>query len=61
MSNIEEEGVPNRVYLGDAVYAYYNGYSIELTLDNHTNPPLITLEPEVLIALIKFTKRVNMN
>ncbi len=46
----------NPTYLGDAVYAHFNGYSVELKLDDHRNPTVVTLEPEVLAALNRFYK-----
>jgi hypothetical protein len=39
------------VYLGDAVYASFDGYHIWLHLGRHDAPPLIALEPQVLAAL----------
>lgn len=46
-------------YIGDAVYAHYDRErdAIELTLNNHRNPAMITLEAEVFEALIEFWKR----
>ncbi len=44
----------NPTYLGDAVYAYWNGNSVELRLDDHRNETLIYLEPAVLEALNRF-------
>jgi hypothetical protein len=42
------------VYLGDAVYAHYDGYGIELRLNSHENSFAVYLEPEVMQALIEF-------
>ena len=41
-------------YLGDAVYATFDGSRIELKLNDHRSPTLIYLEPEVMQALIDF-------
>jgi len=44
-------------YLGDSVYASYDGYHIILTTENgHSNDPSnrIALESEVLTALIRY-------
>lgn len=38
-------------YLGDGVYASFDGYQIWLHVGAHTNPPVVALEPEVLKAL----------
>ena len=46
-----------KVYLGDSVYAIYDGYNIVLTTENGLpNDPsnLIALEPSVLQALVNF-------
>ena len=47
----------NDVYLGDAVYASYDGYHIWLGLNDHRNKKLIALEPNVLAALIRYIKQ----
>jgi hypothetical protein len=46
----------NPVYLGDAVYAQYDGNGVELRLNRHDAPVAVYLEPEVLSALIAFWK-----
>lgn len=45
---------PNFCYLGDAVYAFFDGNGVELKLNHHLNPCLIYLEPKVIEALIDF-------
>jgi len=47
------------IYLGDAVYAHYHGYGIELKLNDHRNECAVYLEPEVLQALTEFYKRCS--
>jgi hypothetical protein len=49
----------NPTYLGDAVYAYWNGSQIELRLDDHRSPTLIYLEPSTLENLNSFAAAVN--
>jgi hypothetical protein len=44
----------NTTYLGDAVYAYYDGNGIELRLNHHDARCLVYLEPEVIEALVAF-------
>ena len=51
----------NPIYLGDAVYAYFDGNGIELKLNHHQSPCLIYLEPEVMEALIAFWKKAKRN
>jgi hypothetical protein len=49
----------NPIYLGDAVYAFFDGNGIELRLNHHASPCLIYLEPEVVKALMLFWARVK--
>jgi len=42
----------NLVYLGDSVYAWYDGNGVELRLGSDDAPMVVYLEPEVLGALI---------
>jgi hypothetical protein len=44
----------NPTYLGDAVYAYFDGNGIELKLNHHASRCLIYLEPEVMETLAIF-------
>jgi len=42
-------------YLGDGVYAAWDGYVVELRTNSHTDSTnIIFLEPEVLAALNRF-------
>lgn len=41
-------------YIGDGVYAEYDGYSVLLRVGSHENEVAVVLEPEVLKALWKF-------
>jgi len=61
MEMIEFEGqqVPAS-YLGDGVYAIFEGYGIWLHANDHKNPTdRIYLEPKVLTALDMFRKEVS--
>jgi hypothetical protein len=49
----------NPTYLGDAVYAFYDGNGIELKLNHHASSCLIYLEPEVIEALGSFWARMQ--
>jgi hypothetical protein len=44
-------------HLGDGVYAEYDGYSVNLRVNDHRNPVAVILEPEVMKALIEFYAR----
>jgi len=47
-------------YLGDSVYAEFDGANITLTTDNGYGPSnTIVLEPFVLAALNRFEKRIT--
>lgn len=49
-----------KVYLGDGVYAVFDGYGIELRANSHDKPTdVIYLEPLVLEALDRFRVRCS--
>ena len=49
-------------YLGDSVYAEFDGYGITLTTDNGHGPSnTIYLEPDILEALNRFKARMIQN
>jgi response regulator of citrate/malate metabolism len=49
------------IYLGDSVYAGFDGFNIVLTTNNGEGATnVIFLEPFVLIALDLYRKRVNL-
>lgn len=48
-------------YLGDGVYVSFDGYHINLAVEDHRNN-VIALEPEVMVALIAYfeeTKKLS--
>jgi hypothetical protein len=45
-------------YLGDGVYASFDGYHIWLHLGAHDTPALIAIEPHVYDSLRHYAKRV---
>ena len=49
----------NAIYLGDAVYAHFDRYGIELRLNDHRNERAVYLEPEVIQNLIEFWKAIE--
>jgi hypothetical protein len=53
------KAMDDTIYIGDAIYAHYDGYGIELRLNDHRNECAIYLEPEVLQALTEFYKRCS--
>lgn len=45
------------IYLGDGVYASFDGYQIWLAVNHHENKQ-VALEPQVLDALVAYANRV---
>ena len=45
-------------YLGDGVYASFDGYNVCLSLGSHDNDPVIYLDPVTLKALIYYARKV---
>lgn len=45
-------------YLGDGVYASFDGYQIWLSV-NDDQHPTIALEPEVMTALIEYSEEIK--
>lgn len=50
--------MPEPKYLGDGVYASFDGYHINLAVNDHRNN-VISLEPEVVISLKKYIKEID--
>lgn len=48
---------PESLYLGDGVYASFDGYQIWLAANDHRNK-VIALEPAVMESLIEYSKKV---
>ena len=44
----------NPEYMGDAVYARFDGLGIEISVGDHRNSPVVIFEPEVMDALMRF-------
>ena len=45
-------------YLGDGVYASFDGYQIWLAANDHRNV-VIALEPDVFAALVAYKERID--
>lgn len=45
-------------YLGDGVYASYDGYHVWLAVNDHQNR-VVALEPEVIEALFKYIQSIK--
>lgn len=51
----------NKQYLGDSVYADYDGYQIQLYLDNGFGAKNeICMEPDVMHSFIAYAKRMGV-
>lgn len=46
-------------YLGDGVYASFDGHHVWLHVGDHRNRPVVALEPEVLAALNDYDRDVR--
>ena len=46
-------------YLGDAVYASFDGYNILLHIGSHEEPACVALEPPVLEALSEYAAAIR--
>ena len=44
-------------HLGDGVYATFDGYGVELRVNDHRNDPVAYLEPAVVAELVRFLVR----
>ena len=47
-------------YLGDGVYASFDGWHVWLHVGDHKNNPCVGLDPEVLANLFKYDKDVRV-
>jgi len=48
-----------KVYLGDSVYAEFDGYNIILSANNgYEDSDMIALDPDVQVNLVKFIERI---
>ena len=47
-------------YLGDGVYASFDGYHVNLAVNNHNNH-VVALEPDVIIALKQYFEDIEIN
>lgn len=45
-------------YLGDAVYASFDGFNVWLHVGSHNNAPVVALEPDVIRALNEYHQRI---
>ena len=45
------------VYLGDAVYASFDGYQVWLAANHHENK-VVALEPQVLLGVVRYAEHL---
>lgn len=48
------------IYLGDGVYASFDGYQVWLHLNRHDSDPLIALEPNVVQAFVRYARKTGV-
>ena len=58
MGNRMTKWKENPTYLGDVVYAYFDGFGIELRFNQHDAPCSVYLEPSVIQALNEFVRNL---
>lgn len=53
--------IERKTYLGDSVYAEFDGHEVTLTTENDINGPsnTIVLEPEVYAALVAWVEHLK--
>ena len=56
---VYEKKMNSKDYLGDGVYAEFDGYHITLTTENYGHVNVIHLEPKVMEALKKYEWRLT--
>jgi len=44
----------NPEHIGDGVYVHWNGYAIELRVNDHRNEVAVELDTQVMAALLRF-------
>ena len=48
-------------YLGDGLYAKFDGYSVDLMANSHERPTdIVSLEPEVLTAFLSYVGKLKV-
>lgn len=50
----------NHKYLGDGVYANYDGYHVELRTGSHKSDVLVFLDPEVAQSLVEYIQNTQI-
>ena len=53
----QQERITQQMHIGDGVYAQFDGYGINLRVNDHRSKVAVYLEPEVLRTLVKFHKK----
>lgn len=46
-------------HLGDGLYVKYDGYQIEIRVNNHNSLPVAYLDPHVMDALVEYIKEIK--
>jgi hypothetical protein len=57
--SIDPQRQDKAAYLGDGVYASFDGFHIWLAANHHENR-VVALEPEVLAHLIEYAQRIGV-
>jgi hypothetical protein len=60
MEEQREGTTRDEVYLGDGLYAVFDGYQIVLRAPRENGDHLVALEPEVFTALVQFAELASV-
>jgi hypothetical protein len=50
----------NATYLGDGVYASFDGYQVWLHVGSHDAPRAVALDGQVITALLRYARRMGI-
>ena len=60
MSDAQPKPGPSEIYLGDGLYAQFEGYAMRLRAPRENGDHEVWLEPWMLVHLIQYAKDVGM-
>ena len=58
MPELKTDRLERTSYIGDGLYVFYNGFSFELSVNDHRNPPCAVFEREHINHFIQFANRM---
>ncbi len=55
----QQERILEPRHLGDGLYVKYDGYQIEIRVNDHRNPVVAALDPHVMDAMVKYINEIK--